>query len=59
MRKERITGKDIIKAGIVFKLLFCMVCIPFYGIRDEGYHYSADGFLMDNRKQPECAGMVR
>jgi len=47
MKKERITAKDIIIAGIVFLLLFCMVSIPFYGIRYEGYHCSIDGFLVD------------
>lgn len=39
MRKEGISGKDIIKTVIVFLLLFCIICIPFYGVRDTGYHY--------------------
>jgi hypothetical protein len=39
MQKKHWTWKEVRKAAIVFFLVLCVVSIPFYFIRDDGYSY--------------------
>jgi hypothetical protein len=39
MQKQHWTWKEVRKAAIIFFLVLCVVSIPFYFIRDNGYNY--------------------